>query len=65
VLTTTRRREFVDGNHRLAHSISAPTRRGERRAGTCASKRGPSSRPHNHIVSQQIKVMAVDLYRAG
>jgi hypothetical protein len=27
VLINTRRREFIDGNHRLTHSVSAPTRR--------------------------------------
>ena len=27
VLINTRRREIIDGNHRLAHSASAPTRR--------------------------------------
>jgi hypothetical protein len=37
-LTTTRHRKFVDGNRRLAHSVSVPTRRiGKRRAGTCTS----------------------------
>jgi len=27
VLINTRRREFIDGNHRLTHSVNAPTRR--------------------------------------
>src|SRR6516165_2626257 len=35
VLINTRRREFIDGNHRLTHSVSAPTRRATSGPGTC------------------------------
>ncbi len=65
---STRRREFVDGNHQRAHSVNGPTRRvGEATGRELAVRHfcGAFPRPRNYIVSQQINVGVAMPYRAG
>jgi hypothetical protein len=71
VLTTTRRNEFVDGNRRGALSVRRPDPPCWSDGPGLATTHGVRAR-HDQlipcpaiIVAQQIKVMAVDRYRAG
>ena len=64
----TRLREFVNGNHQLAHSVKGPTRRAGEATGRdwlSDTFAGPSPWPRIYIVPQQINVEVAIQYRVS